>query len=529
MKKKQNTSSKKTTTPQAVPYSQRVLKYQNILFQTDDSIPSLPLPNCCSICYFGMSVAYPELKGSLVNHNCKGNVCLNCLQKSLKEQYENNKNKPLCCPLCDHQFTDDELYTIYPELQDEIDAERKKKHLQETGGIQCRFCPNIYYPYKDTYVETTYEGRQLTPEQIECCRINYRCCPNCGITSCAECGSVPYHLGETCKEHKWFVEGYVCRICGRPANPSSNKKRALLVCNNPECQEKASQMCKEIHLCGHACCGCACDGSHPLCPLCTVGGSLCPHCRKPLWGELCYRLSCGHTIHKNCALELLKLSSQGPELKLPICPAPGCGAFVWHPDLEQIAHDDIERWHKIMDLVEEVITARILAEGIRFHPDVASKLNEFAWAGDDAARNWAKKKMRFMICYKHNPPCVYTDARLEDPPANRDYNCPLCPEYKYPICDTCGYMWMQNKCQCCCSVGVRHSTMANEFQRGSGNNLWYCEICRELPHKSQDEKCKGNCKFAPHPNTAGNFYAYCAKCNKVYTKPRHFMKLIAKK
>ena len=474
------------------------------------------------MCNFGLGVRHKN-EGKVVPHaGCPFNICIKCLQRELDKQYK-EKQKPHC-PKCSHEYSDQELQEIYPKLAEIIDKDRAL-NLFGSDIIECKFCEEKFLFQKEDveHVAKFHNGRELTKEQIQCCADNYVLCQNCRISTCKSCGAVPYHMGETCEEYQWFVNGDVCRICGRPAKKLPKMNTALLTCDSEKCKEISDKMCKEILLCGHACVGYKCNGKHPICPICTVGGSLCPHCKKPLWGNLCLRLPCGHTIHRECALEILKRPSDGPYLQLPICPAPGCGTFVWTEAIQEEAKEDIQRWDKIMKLVNELVDARIDAEGIRYHPDVASKLNEFAWAEEDAPSNWAKKKLRFMICYNHKQPCVYTDGRIDDPPGILSCSCPMCPNYLFPVCDKCGFKWMQNKCECCCSVGVRHSSTVDQ-ERTTKRNLLYCEICREMPKKSKNDSCKGNCKFSPHQSTNGNFYAYCVKCGNVYTKARIIVK-----
>jgi len=477
---------------------------------------------CCSICGFGLNRKFENLKGKYVYHECSHRICLSCIQRILKSQVKAKVRKPFC-PICMREYPQNELMNIHPQLNSEIEEILTQELLQDELTT-CRFCLNkfLFAPVNPNDVNPVFEDRVLTKEQVLCTAENNMCCNSCRISTCRKCQSVPYHYGMTCQEYKWFVEGYVCRICGKFADPSSapNGEIALLTCNNPQCQKTSELMCKEVHLCGHACIGCSCNDCHPLCPICTDGGSLCPHCGKELWGQLSLRLPCGHTIHRACAVSIIKRQRTGPELKLPLCPAPGCGQFIYHKDLFAEAGPEMEEWKLLEEDINLVALGRIEAEGIRHHPDVSSKLSAYAWSSDPAL-HWAKKNLRFMICRRHLHPCIFTDGRLEDPPYDQSVVCPKCKSYPFPTCDVDGYLYISFKCENCCSIGVRKVPFEEKHRfRRYG---WLCEICYSTPGNQKTlatEKCKGNCKFSPHNDTHEVTYGICSKCNSVYKKEK---------
>jgi hypothetical protein len=193
-------------------------------------------------------------------------------------------------------------------------------------------------------------------------------------------------LAETCTEHRWFVEGFVCRICGRAADPASGQI-SLLVCGHPDCVSLSNSMCDHIHPCGHACVGIRGETAHPVCPECNISGSICPKCERDLWGSICLTLECGHTIHKNCAIEIIRQPRAAGRLILPICPAVGCGAFVRHPILREECAADATDWDLIEALVNKVATKRILAEGIDYHPEVSDARSHHIFTTKDKVYN----------------------------------------------------------------------------------------------------------------------------------------------
>lgn len=510
-KKGKNQTSRPST---AQKKTREILKY-TICCQADDDSHFTPLEDCCPICNFGIKIRKPNQRGNIVPHSGHKQICLSCMQKIIEDQKSEFPNN-IKCPLCEYNFTKAEIDQMHPAFVEEIDAQ-DMSNLGENIK-QCRFCGNRFF-FEQGRPEDVHNlpGHHLTDEQRICAAENYICCTNCHISTCNKCHAVPYHDGETCQEHEWFVDGSVCRICGKAANPDSapGKKLALLVCDNENCQKIASEMCCEIHQCGHACVGLKDEKVHPLCPICTFGGRICQHCNKPLWGSICLILECGHTIHRDCALDILRQQSSSGMLNLPICPAPGCAQFVWHPSIDEIAKSDIVRWVDAMHEIVSIAKARIICDGIKFHPDVKSKLSAYAWAGENAPLYWALKEIKFAACDKHDKtvyfPCGWRVDNLTDPTGM----CPSCKNYRYPKCAKCGSKWIQYKCARCCSVGVR-------LKNVDGQMMWYCNICKELPPASDAAACKGNCQFQPHPNDSAYFYGYCVQCDNIISSSKHF-------
>ncbi|KAK8883296.1 regulation of axon guidance [Tritrichomonas musculus] len=490
--------SKKKTSSKPKPTK----KHLFCTFQTDQTYIKAPEPDLCIFCGFKANVTVPNLKGKLAQHDCLASICLPCLQRCLENQYKLDI-MDLFCPICLHVFTLEERARVHPDLNNQISDQ-----LLNVDFVKCKFCPNRYIFEPATKPEmTSYNGRDLTEDQIKCMLKNAVTCNECHISSCYQCGAVPYHLGETCEEHKLWVEGSVCRICGRAAKPDG--ETALRTCGHPDCKSISDQMCNHVHACGHACLGIKGEKQHPPCPECSDTGSICPFCEKDLWGSLCLLLDCGHTIHLDCALKIIKRPRQGPELRLPLCPYIGCGSFIKHELLQKEAKEDYEEWLRLEPQIDRIAKQRIIAEGIDFHPEVVSKSSPFAQncEGEAAALNWAKKKLRFMICRNHLIPLIYTNGRLEDPPLLK-YSCPECLHYPYPKCPTHGFNYMQYKCEYCCSTGVRRDKEKN----GDGL-VWLCEICHDMPgRRSTKEQCKGNCQFYPHPRPKLEFYGRCQKC-----------------
>ena len=481
------------------------------------------LDDVCMFCGFGLHKEIPDYKSKVVLHDCKGNICLKCLQTCLENQYKSGIYQ-LFCPICLHVFDDDERAFLYPDLNNKISEQITFSEL--TNVEKCKFCPGMYTfePLPLDKVITIYNGRKLTEEQ-RICIANYAVtCPECHVSSCRNCNSVPFHYGETCQEHQWWIDGNVCRICGRSADPSTapNDEIPLLTCTDPNCIAMSQKMCTYIHPCGHACTGICGEKNHPPCPECSSNGSKCPHCGKDLWGSLCLSLDCGHTIHLECASKIIGRSITGPELELPLCPTVGCGEFVKHPILANNSDtkSNFRNWCEIEPLIDRIAEQRIIAEDIKFHPEVASKLSPYARSGERAALNWTKKNLRFMVCHRHTTPFYYTSARKDDAPLSLCHgidSCPQCGKYPFPNCHQHGFNYIQFKCDKCCNVGVRR------YQTSSGF-AWFCEICYNLKAKQRAHSikpCKGNCKFSRVNHSIPNqVYARCSKCGEVVSKPK---------
>lgn len=470
----------------------------------------------CCICGFSVNNTKFDVHGQMVFHKCYAPICLKCLQHAMDQQYANNISD-VFCPICLKVFDAGERAKLHPDLNNTIAEKMTIEQLSDL--IECRFCSNrfTFEPISASEVKSSYEGRELTPEQMECAAKNYLLCNECRVSSCFACGAVPYHVGETCEEHKWYVEGYICRICGRAACEHNIDKIPHLTCGHPHCVSTASEMCSHVHNCGHACVGIKDETVHPVCPECNAGGSKCPHCDRELWGNVCLSLECGHTIHRSCAAEIIKRRRTGPELILPLCPTPGCGEFVKHKSFESSGDPDYKEWLSLEKQVNEAAKQRVIAEGIEYHPEVASKSSLFSKYEDKAALYWAKKRLRFMICNKHGP-FVYTLGRVDDPPVDTSTSCPECPTFRFPKCSVHGATWMQYKCESCCSVGVRLTF--NKKHSAGGALCWYCEICHDMPGRAQSitQTCKGNCKFAPHQSARRDYFGKCAMCGQMKSR-----------
>ena len=485
----------------------------------------------CAICGFSANKKEKKksaVRGELKFHPCVASVCLKCLQHAMDQQYACGITQ-VFCPLCLRPFTDSERGRIHPDLNNRISEQMTLSNLGNV--VECRFCSNkfLFEPTSaDVAKNESYKGRKLTQGQIECAAKNFMLCNECRISSCAECGAVPYHIGETCKEHQWYVQGYICRICGRAADPEGADQIARLTCGHEDCVKAASEMCDHVHPCGHACVGMKGETNHPDCPECSIGGSLCPQCGGDLWGKLCLKLECGHTIHLDCGLEIIGRSTTGPVLDLPLCPAAGCGAFVKHPELEARAREKYHDWMRMeRHLIDPLARRRVAAEGIEYHPEVVSKSSPFSAAGSLASLYWAKKNLRFMICSKHNERFVYTLGRKDDKAVDpKAVSCPNCPSYSFPQCRLHGAYHMQYKCDACCSVGVHLSE--NRRKSGGGALCWYCEICYDMPGRveiASKKPCKGNCRFAPHQWATNDYYGRCDHCGEIFHRAKPYTRV----
>ncbi|KAH0795891.1 putative E3 ubiquitin-protein ligase MYCBP2 [Histomonas meleagridis] len=489
-------------------------------FNDDDYLSQLT-SDTCIFCGFSIYRQSDTSGHLLQDHKCLAPICIECLKRCLEHQYQ-FKVDHLFCPICLSNFTDEEISQIHPKLSTKLQQDIMLRNVKNM--VKCRFCPNyfIFEPGSIDEVPTIANGQYLTLAQRECCAKYMVTCNECNISSCINCGAVPYHIGETCAEHQLWVQSYVCRICDKPAKDFDplHDNLSLLTCGDPYCVETSRAMCKHVHKCGHACVGIDGEKSHPPCPECSDNGSVCPYCHKDLWGNICLRLKCNHTIHQSCAFDIaLKFDAKqkSGQLTLPLCPVDGCGEFVKHDCLytSDILEYTKEEWNEFEKIVDRIALQRVMAEGIQFHPEVTSSMSPYAHYGSKAALYWAKNNYRFMIYGEQH---IYVDGRISDPMDN-ETSCPFNPLYRFPVCTLHGYNYMQYKCACCCSIGVRKCPN-KDVRYKDDPFVWYCDICYHmLPGREEAAKaCKGNCMFSPHANLKSEYYGKCAMCGKVVSK-----------
>lgn len=96
------------------------------------------------------------------------------------------------------------------------------------------------------------EGKKLSEES--CVHFaNHRVrCNKCSENFCSRCKAHPYHLGMTCEQFK----APRCRFCHSLLPEEEKESVQKLICTQPECVQKSTNMCQKRHYnCDHPCQG----------------------------------------------------------------------------------------------------------------------------------------------------------------------------------------------------------------------------------------------------------------------------------
>ncbi len=158
----------------------------------------------------------------------------------------------------------------------------------------------------------------ITRDAAECmARFRVRCpLSTCGKNFCTNphCGAEPFHLGQTCQQHREYKEMKKCRYCfSKLTRPSPSMLPAFKeVCRSPECITRMENTCDKLLPCGHFCCGfrgelkclpCldpGCVKKKPDLTRSKTGDDNCTICLEGLSSAPCIMTKCGHIFHLHC-------------------------------------------------------------------------------------------------------------------------------------------------------------------------------------------------------------------------------------
>jgi len=139
-----------------------------------------------------------------------------------------------------------------------------------------------------------------------------------------------------------------CRFCHQDLTVETRSRVAPAspalehVCNSPECEEKARQVCPRVKDCGHFCggvcdeekclpCFHGCDGVHLDADL------ACSSCYTETLGEApSVLLDCGHAFHASCLRKQLELKWDGPRITFKFMGCPTCRRRITHAAFRDI-------------------------------------------------------------------------------------------------------------------------------------------------------------------------------------------------
>ncbi|XP_054723026.1 E3 ubiquitin-protein ligase MYCBP2-like [Uloborus diversus] len=323
----------------------------------------------------------------------------------------------------------------------------------------------------------------------------------------------------------------VCRFCG------SSSSTGLLsignVCNEPECQEHASNACSKMLNCGHMCGGiynenpclpclhrCGGDSSNlkqdadDMCMICFI---------EALAYAPAIQLSCGHLFHLHCCRAVLTKKWSGPRITFRFSLCPICQAPMDHSVLKDLLDparnlfEDVKR-KALMRLEYEGLhkAEAITTPGTRFYKDPAG---------------FAMDRYAYYVCYKCKKAYYGGEARCDaEAGAGDDYDptelvCGACSDVsRAQMCPKHGTDFLEYKCRYCCSVavffcfGTTHFCNAchDDFQRVTNIPK------AELPHCPAGPKAKqlegDECPLhVKHPSTGEEFALGCGVCRNAHT------------
>ena len=172
--------------------------------------------------------------------------------------------KKVVCPerQCQKQIQDWELRSYLGASFEQLEKERDSEFFDNPNLVQCS-CGNkmeFVQGQVDLNVKDA-SNMPITREAAECmARYRVRCpLSNCGKNFCTNplCKAEPFHLGQTCQEHREFKVMKKCRFCFSKLTQSSPSLLPAFkeVCRSPDCISLMEKTCDKLKLCGHFCCG----------------------------------------------------------------------------------------------------------------------------------------------------------------------------------------------------------------------------------------------------------------------------------
>ena len=462
--------------------------------------------NRCSCC----------MKSILPNNShtfsCQHSYCVECINRLIISQIEQENVVQLLCPICLKPLTNVEINHIDPMYLNIIN-ERSSALL--LSGKETTTCPScglefFYEPGFRADLTTDSAGNKIRPEALECLRLNRCTCCRCQKNFCVSCKSLPFHDGYTCAENQLIADGIVCRFCGKPVLNGVNIQPAMRICNDPLCRQYMKQCCTHVLECGHPCCGLRNEKKHLPCAECDYN-ALCCYCGDPLSTKPSIEFKCGHFSHVECVEGHLKTCSLQKKIVLPKCAYPGCNEFPSHPLIDA----------RITPYVE---IARKIDVMIRHHMEIEKTADDPHVKNPDDADyyqqplKYARTTFLFFMCDKCHEPYYggHKECGLEEAPEGQQYICNKCGKIGLEQCPKHGMEGMIYKCFFCCNIAVWFCWGTTHF----------CDACHNRhvqAMKGPWPKCNGKCQFAPHPpNGQKQKFGMCAICQSEKNKAGNF-------
>ena len=332
-------------------------------------------------------------------------------------------------------------------------------------------------------------------------------------------------------EVKTEAKGAVCRFCESDlgdAGPLANLSKCGLVGVCDDCVEVAEQTCTKTLPCGHLCDGVRGEVVCLPCihPGCTAHKESrakmdredeCMCYTGSLSEEPCIMLECGHVLHYNRAVRILKGKWNGPRIDFGFANCPNCRADLLntapHPALAELIAP-------IQELYDEVKRKSIM----RWQYDGG----KITGTGEKEA-GAAMKKYAYYMCHKCDSPyfggeyaCAAAAGDEYDP---TELVCGACiGGAPAQICPKHGTDFLEYKCRFCCSVAVFFCFGTTHF----------CTPCHDAHSRcvAESKDAMPQCPVGPvfkelegdecplhvvHPPTGEEFCLGCGVCRNAQT------------
>ena len=318
----------------------------------------------------------------------------------------------------------------------------------------------------------------------------------------------------------------VCRFCD--TSGASEMLGLGFVCDDPDCQERATNACRGTLACAHMCGGVKEEVAHLPClhgcqkeaTLKQDGEDMCMICyTDSLFAAPSVQLKCGHVFHFHCTLRSLESKWNGPRILFRFLFCSICQTSPLEaPQLEKV-------FRPIMTLYEKVKTKALM----RLEYENKSKVEALT---DEKSKfyqkpsEYALDRYAYYLCFKCGEPYYGGEARcLDAVVVSDDYDpselvCGGCSNVtQAQICPKHGTDYLEYKCRYCCSIATYFCFGTTHFCSPCHDNVGHVTGIPkdELPSCPVGPRSipldGGECPLKlKHPPTGEEFALGCGVC-----------------